>query len=332
MVEQRGVGLVLSGGGGKGAYEIGVWKALDEFGVTPNITAVSGTSVGALNGVLFAQGNCDRAEQIWSHISPEAVISLNHMPAYAQFAASASDFLEGSRYFSLFQSIHHWILKQFADQGFLSKEGLSKLIDASINLDYVMAFHGPIYAAAYSLNTQSVVYFDLKQADSLEAAKSRMLASASIPVVFGKTYIDGVLYWDGGIPGIGDNVPVQPLYDEGYRNLVVVHLSREEPVNREKFPGCNIIEIMPQEDLGGMFSGTMNFKASVAKENIRRGYQDTVRILQPLYQTGMALNQMYVAFQHISDEQKRFIAKCKVINQKLDQSGEEIDQLLHQLK
>lgn len=46
---KQGVGLVLSGGGGKGAYEIGIWKALDEYGVTPNIVAISGTSVGGLN-------------------------------------------------------------------------------------------------------------------------------------------------------------------------------------------------------------------------------------------------------------------------------------------
>ena len=45
---QNGVGLVLSGGGGKGAYEIGVWQALDEYGASPSISSVSGTSVGAL--------------------------------------------------------------------------------------------------------------------------------------------------------------------------------------------------------------------------------------------------------------------------------------------
>ena len=43
--------LVLEGGGAKGAYQIGAWKALKEAGV--KINAVAGTSVGALNGALI---------------------------------------------------------------------------------------------------------------------------------------------------------------------------------------------------------------------------------------------------------------------------------------
>ena len=48
------LGLVLSGGGAKGAYEVGVWQALEEAGIASNITAISGTSVGAINAALFA--------------------------------------------------------------------------------------------------------------------------------------------------------------------------------------------------------------------------------------------------------------------------------------
>ncbi|MBQ2080829.1 MAG: patatin-like phospholipase family protein, partial [Treponema sp.] len=48
------IGLCLSGGGAKGAYEIGVMKAIEEKNLSPNIKSISGTSVGALNGTLFA--------------------------------------------------------------------------------------------------------------------------------------------------------------------------------------------------------------------------------------------------------------------------------------
>lgn len=47
------IGLVLSGGG-KGAYEVGVWRAMEQLGLAKDIAAVSGTSVGALNAALFA--------------------------------------------------------------------------------------------------------------------------------------------------------------------------------------------------------------------------------------------------------------------------------------
>ncbi len=49
------VGLVLSGGGGKGAYEIGVWEAIKELNIDKYIKVVSGTSIGAINAALFAQ-------------------------------------------------------------------------------------------------------------------------------------------------------------------------------------------------------------------------------------------------------------------------------------
>ena len=158
------------------------------------------------------------------------------------------------------------------------------------------------------------------------------MASASIPVVFGKTYVDGDLYWDGGIPAVGDNVPVKPLYDDGIRNLIVVHLGREEPVDRDKFPGCHIIEIMPQENLGGPISGTMNFSSEAAKMNMKRGYNDTVRILEPLYKTGRALSKIERAFQTISEEQKRFAIQNSRIKEEIARSGENIDAILRELK
>lgn len=47
-------GLVFDGGGARGAYQIGAWRALSEAGV--KISAVAGTSVGALNGALVCMG------------------------------------------------------------------------------------------------------------------------------------------------------------------------------------------------------------------------------------------------------------------------------------
>ena len=73
VMEKQKWGLVLAGGGGKGAYQIGVWKALREFGLEEEIAAVSGVSVGALNAVLFGLGSLDQAEDIWKHIDPMIV-------------------------------------------------------------------------------------------------------------------------------------------------------------------------------------------------------------------------------------------------------------------
>ena len=55
--------IVLAGGGSRGAYQIGVWKALREMGIDYQL--VTGTSVGALNGVLMVQQEYDKALAVW---------------------------------------------------------------------------------------------------------------------------------------------------------------------------------------------------------------------------------------------------------------------------
>ena len=55
--------IALEGGGAKGAYEAGVWKALEEAGVKYN--AVAGTSVGALNGAMMASRDLETALHLW---------------------------------------------------------------------------------------------------------------------------------------------------------------------------------------------------------------------------------------------------------------------------
>lgn len=64
------IGLVLSGGGAKGAYQVGVLRALHDLGIDRRISVVSGTSIGALNGALFVQGDLAEAEALWRSIHP----------------------------------------------------------------------------------------------------------------------------------------------------------------------------------------------------------------------------------------------------------------------
>lgn len=268
----RKIGLVFSGGGGKGAYEVGVWKALDHFGITPNIGGVSGTSVGALNAALFAQGNLATAEAVWRSISPEAVMTLNGPLSGLQ------------RFFDLFD---HDFEKRFqeymSNRGLLSKDGLSRLIQEYIQADLLRTFDGPVYVASYNLTRRRLEYFDLIKTRSLDELEYQLLASASIPMIFGETYLNDDIYLDGGIPIVGDNTPVTPLYQHGFRRLIVVHLSKEVPVDRTRFPGCDIIEITPSDDLGNLFTGTMNFNQQQLQSHIEQGFRDAYQVLEPLH-------------------------------------------------
>ena len=68
-------GLVLEGGGARGAYQVGAWKALWEAGV--KIKGMAGTSVGALNGALICMDDFDKARQIWETISYSRVMDVD---------------------------------------------------------------------------------------------------------------------------------------------------------------------------------------------------------------------------------------------------------------
>ena len=75
VIIKDGYGLVLGGGGGRGSYEIGVWKALEEYKDVIDIKAVSGSSVGALNAALYACGDLDKATQMWYDITNDRILS-----------------------------------------------------------------------------------------------------------------------------------------------------------------------------------------------------------------------------------------------------------------
>src|SRR6266571_3462448 len=77
----RRVGLVLSGGGAKGAYQVGCWKALRAFGVD-RFDAIAGSSVGAINAVFVATGRLDLAEDAWRNLSARDVISIRAKEAW----------------------------------------------------------------------------------------------------------------------------------------------------------------------------------------------------------------------------------------------------------
>ena len=56
-------GLVLEGGGARGAYHIGAYKAIKELDI--EIGGIAGTSIGAINGAMMVQGDYDLLEKVW---------------------------------------------------------------------------------------------------------------------------------------------------------------------------------------------------------------------------------------------------------------------------
>ena len=272
---KKGVGLILTGGGGKGAYQVGVWKAIREYGIDKSITHVAGTSIGALNAVLFAQGDYELAERIWLNISPDQVLTINNKTLKHILEISA---------FPLSVEKKMWtFLTSFFDKGIFSREGLEKLISQNIDLSYISCSSLKVYVAAVQQNNLSIKYFNLNGA-TVKKIKKILLASSALPVIFNPENIDGIDYIDGGII---DNIPVQPLYDAGVRNFIVMHLAINNAIDYGKFKDANIIEIVPANDLGNLFTGTMNFNPECTKKRLQEGYEDTIKVLKPFYEMGI---------------------------------------------
>ena len=115
---------------------------------------------------------------------------------------------------------------------------------------------------------------------------SCLLASSAIPIVYETVCVENKEYIDGGFIELG-NTPIQPLYDNKYKDIYVIALKQDFNIYNIKnrfigkngielknfYPDCNINVIKPLKDLGGIFKGTLNFSKSAIRENMLEGYK-----------------------------------------------------------
>ena len=270
------LGLVLDGGGGKGAYQIGVWKYLKEVGLDNNIKAISGTSVGGLNACLFALNDYGLAETLWTQKIQDKILS---------FDVEKGDIIDIFIQIMNVLLIPHNtaiailnFLKTLVFKGVFSRKGLSDLIDEYVDLDAVSRMYFPIYATCTELPAFKTKYFQLNGRDK-ETVKKILLSTSAIPVIFPMQdiYSEGKQsYWDGGIK---DNSPIKPLLDIGCSDIIVVHLDGGE-ILKYRNDNINIYEIYPKDDLGNAFIGTLDFSPEGAYRRIEQGYNDAKEVLQ----------------------------------------------------
>ncbi len=258
------IGLVFSGGGGKGAYEVGVWRAMEELGLAKDIQAVSGTSVGALNAALFAQGDLHKAEQAWLSMSPSDILSIDLKSILEKLLRIGVT--PGKAIVN--------ILTTLAIHGIFKRDGLARIIDEYLDTEIVKSRGLPCFACATETPILRAHYFDLQSYDK-ELVRNILLASSAIPVIFPTEKIEDKIYWDGFLT---DNTPLQPLVDEGCNIIVTVMLSRSDLLSTDQYPNTKIIPIYPQECPGL----PLNF--SGISEKMQHGYDDAMKTLAPVFE------------------------------------------------
>lgn len=265
------IGLVLGGGGCKGAYEIGVWKALKELKIDTCIQGVSGTSIGALNAALFALNDYNLAENIWMDITREKALPTDNVDL---FTKGVKLFL-GNKNINFIKKY----LPSLLEQGNVSRQGLMDILD-NLDLSKVLSSKMPIYATCTELPDIKYKYFKLNNY-SVETAEKILCASSAIPPVFGSEEIENIKYVDGGLV---DNVPIMPLYHDGFNMIFVINLDRNYIIDRNSFPNSKIISICPSSDQGGVFSGVLDFSRESICNRIKIGYEDTMNLLEPIFE------------------------------------------------
>lgn len=268
------LGIALSGGGGKGAYQIGVWNALRDFQLDTQIAAISGSSVGGLNGALMAQGKYDKAESMWLNIESHNMLTLQDSDWIASRLAGLG----------AMGAISPLLLGFLKTKGLFKQEGLQSMIDQGLDAELLASSRTPLTVALHHAGDNRVSYQPIREA---RIANNALLATAALPMIFDDVQIDGTTYSDGGfywgLPHKNvDNIPVKPLHEAGCDTIIVVCLSQDDlAITPRMFPGVRVLPIVPSHSLGGL-TATLDFSNKGAERRMEQGYADATNLLQHL--------------------------------------------------
>lgn len=254
-------GLVLEGGGAKGAYQIGAWKALKEANI--RIKGIAGTSVGALNGALICMGDLEKAESLWENISYSQIMSVDDKIMEDIFKQ---------------KKISRDALKDMMDyisDGGVDITPLKELIAECVDEEKIQNSPMDLYIHTFSVDEMRELNVDLKEIEP-ELIKDFLLASSYIFPIFKSEKLHGKTYIDGGAI---NNVPVDTLIEKKYKDIIIVRIFGIGREKKVKIPeDTTVYTIAPTVSLGSI----LDFNPKRSKMHLKRGYFDTMRVLYGL--------------------------------------------------
>lgn len=274
MAQVEDVGLVLSGGGAKGAYEVGVWKALKEVGVAGQVTVISGTSVGALNAALFAsEPDILKIEKIWLEnlrgvLMPNALWKSN---VIERIRRGGGDDPVSVKMSNIHKGIHN--------EGIVDPHVLSNTLVKCLSPKW-----GTNSPRVYSTSCENgmVVKSYLLNDEPHEKRVELLRASSAIPILFSTVDVSGKVHVDGACKM---NTPIEPIIRNfpKIRTIYVIYLDERarvgsDKIDVKKYEGKDIIEIFPSQNLHGNI-GALQFSPKFARRLFRLGYDDAMKIL-----------------------------------------------------
>ena len=253
-------GIVLDGGGARGAYQIGAWKALKEAGV--KINAVAGTSVGALNGALICMDDIENAEKIWSEMTFSKVMDVDDRWMEELFAGKRKI---GDVISEVWSTL---------SEGGVDITPLRRLIHEMVDEEKIRHSGKEFCLLTFSLTDMKEL--DLSIEDIPEGMLEDFLLASAYLLGFKNEKLHGKRYIDGGVV---NNVPLYSLVKRGYTDIIEIRIYGPGRVPRVKMPkDSEVYEIGPRVRLGSI----IEFDGKRSRKNLKIGYYDAKRMLYGL--------------------------------------------------
>ncbi|MGO1470735.1 MAG: patatin-like phospholipase family protein, partial [Tissierella sp.] len=255
-------GLVLEGGGAKGSYHAGVYKAILEEEI--EIKGVTGTSIGALNGAMIVQGDFETILDLWNDISYTDIIQANEM--------EIENLLNTKLDLEDLKLLSKKIISVITDRG-LDISPFKDMINKYIDEERVRK--SPIDFGMVTINLTDRIPVEVFIEDIPQGKLGDyLLASAYVPI-FKFEKLDGKIYLDGGFY---DNLPFKLLQKKGYKDLILVRTHSKGFIRRPPNDDGNMIVISPSRDIGRSYI----CDKEQAKKNIKMGYYDALKVFRNL--------------------------------------------------
>lgn len=253
-------GIVLDGGGARGAYQIGAWKALKEAGI--KIKACAGTSVGALNGALICMDDVENAEKIWSGMTFSRVMDVDDEWMERLFNKE-----------NKFTEVIAEIWKRLSDGG-VDVAPLRQLIHEVIDEEKIRNSGKEFFLLTFSLSEFKEL--DLSLDDIPEGRLEDFLLASCYLLGFKNEKLHGKRYIDGGVV---NNVPIRSLVNRGYTDIIEIRIYGPGREPRVKMPEeAEKFHIGPRVGLGSI----IDFEGKRSRQNMKIGYFDAKRMLYGL--------------------------------------------------
>ncbi len=248
-------GLVLAGGGAKGAYQLGAWQAMRELGV--KFSAVAGVSIGSINGALIAAGGFNEAVELWDCASVDKGVKI------------AEELPDPENLFSFknFPALFKEIVKNGGIDASPTRDLLERFIDENKVRESDIKF-GMVTFHLSEFTPLKMFIEKIPEGQLIDY----LLASSKVPGV-SKIGPEGERFLDGGVY---DNAPVGMLRKNGYNRIVVVDISSMKGFgHREDISCAEIVYIRPYniDELGAAF----DFSKEMQEKRMKMGYLDTLK-------------------------------------------------------